>query len=93
MSFFRDLYNGQYCPVEQMPDTDEYRAASKALAEISAKLVDSLTDEQKRLFEKYQADFADCVSEVYAEAFRQGFLLGAEFIKEIPHESRSPDKE
>lgn len=93
MSFFRALYTGQLCPAEEIPDTDEFRTAQKALSKASQKLHDSLTAEQRELLENYQSAFADCTELIYAEAFRQGFLHGAEFIKEIPHTDRLPKTE
>lgn len=90
MSFFGNLYHGHYCPVEKTPGTDEFRAASKRLAEASEKLFKALNDGQKALLEEYRAAFADCVDAVHVEAFRQGFMLGTEFIKETQNNNLPP---
>lgn len=93
MSFFGNLYHGLYCPVEKTPETDEFRAASKRLAEASEKLFKALNDGQKALLEEYRAAFDDCVDAVHVEAFRQGFMLGTEFIKETQNDNRQPVSE
>lgn len=69
MSFFGNLYHGHYCPVEKTPETDEFRAASKRLAEASEKLFKSLNDGQKALLEEYRAAFDDCVDEFMLKPF------------------------
>lgn len=88
MSFFHDLYCGQQCPAEQTPDTDEFRTASKTLARVSQELLEALSHEQRILLDGYKNAMEECAELIYAEAFRQGFLLGAEFIKEIPEAYR-----
>ena len=88
MSFFHDLYCGQQCPAEQTPDTDEFRTASKTLSLASQELYEALSHEQRMLLDGYKNALEECTELIYAEAFRQGFLLGAEFIKEIPEAYR-----
>ena len=67
--------------------------AFKRLAEASEKLFKALNDGQKALLEEYRAAFDDCVDAVHVEAFRQGFMLGTEFIKETKNDSRPPVSE
>ena len=93
MSFFNDLYCGRHCPVEQAPDTDEFRSANMALALASKTLHDSLSPSQKQLLDAYRNAQDECTVQLCTEAFRQGFLLGAEFIQEIPEAYRSLKKE
>lgn len=92
MSFFHELYRGQLCPAEQIPDTEQFRTANSALALASQELEATLSQEQKKLLDGYKNALAECSEMIYAEAFRQGFLLGAEFLNEIP-EAYRPLKE
>ena len=93
MSFFSSLYCGKLCPIEQTPNTDEFRTASTALASASKTLVDALSPDQKQLLDVYRNAQDECTVQICTEAFRQGFLLGAEFIQEIPEVYRSLQKE
>ena len=93
MNFFQKLYGGEICPAEEIPDTDEFKAAQKALSQASQDLFETLTAEQRILLDKYQGAHAHCTDIIYADAFKRGFLLGAEFIKEIPKPDRLPKTE
>ena len=93
MSFLKELYEGEICPCEQIPDTDEFKAAQSALSRASQELDDALTAEQKELFNAYKAKFFECIHQSYAHAYKMGFLHGAELIKEIPESDRLPKTE
>lgn len=93
MNFFQKLYSGEICPAEEIPDTDEFKAAQRALTKASQDLFVTLTAEQRELLDKYQSAHSKCTDLIYADAFKHGFLLGAEFIKEIPKPDRLPKTE
>ena len=93
MNFFQKLYNGEICPCEQIPKTDEFKTAQKVLSAASQNLSVTLTEEQRELLDKYQGALAKCVGLTYADAYKQGFLHGAEFIKEIPNPDRLSETE
>lgn len=93
MDFFQKLYGGEICPAEEIPDTDEFKAAQKALTKASQDLFETLTAEQRKMLDKYQGAHAKCAELFYADAFKRGFLLGAEFIKEISKPDRLPKTE
>lgn len=90
MSFLKDLYDGEIRPCEEIPDTDEFKAAQSALSKAAKELDDALTAEQKVLFNAYKEQFFECINHSYAHAYKLGFLHGAELIKEIPKSDRLP---
>lgn len=93
MSFLKELYDGEIRPCEEIPDTDEFKAAQSALSKAAKELDDALTAEQKELFGAYKDRFFKCVDLSYAHAYKMGFLHGAELIKEIPESDRLPKTE
>lgn len=93
MSFLKDLYDGEIRPCEEIPDTDEFKAAQSALSKAAKELDDALTAEQKVLFGAYKERFFECIDHSYAHAYKLGFLHGAELIKEIPNPDRLPESE
>ena len=50
MSFLKELYDGEIRPCEEIPDTDEFKAAQSALSKAAKDLDEALTAEQKELF-------------------------------------------
>ena len=68
MSFLKDLYNGEIRPCEEIPDTDEFKAAQSALSKAAKELDDALTAEQKVLFNAYKERFFECIDHSYAHA-------------------------
>ena len=93
MSFLKELYDGEIRPCEEIPDTDEFKAAQSALSKAAKDLDDALTAEQKELFNAYKDRFFDCVHLSYAHAYEMGFLHGAKLISEIPESDRLPKTE
>ena len=93
MSFLKDLYDGEIRPCEEIPDTDEFKAAQSALSKATKELDDALTAEQKVLFNAYKERFFDCVHLSYAHAYEMGFMHGAKLISEIPESDRLPETE
>lgn len=93
MSFLKKLYDGEIRPCEEIPHTDEFKAAQSALSRASQELDDALTAEQKVLFCTYKERFFECIHQSYAHAYKMGFLHGAELIKEIPESDRLPKTE
>lgn len=93
MSFLKDLYDGEIRPCEEIPDTDEFKAAQSALSKAAKELDEALTAEQKELFGAYKEWFFKCIDLSYAHAYEMGFLHGAELIKEIPKPDRLPKTE
>ena len=61
MSFLKDLYDGEIRPCEEIPHTDEFKAAQSALSKAAKELDEALTAEQKELFCTYKERFFDCV--------------------------------
>lgn len=93
MSFLKDLYDGEIRPCEEIPHTDEFKAAQSALSKAAKDLDDALTAKQKELFNAYKDRFFDCVHLSYAHAYEMGFLHGAKLISEIPESDRLPKTE
>lgn len=73
MSFLKDLYNGEIRPCEEIPDTDEFKAAQSALSKAAKDLDEVLTAEQKVLFNAYKERFFECIDHSYPsfKSFRQ----------------------
>ena len=93
MSFLKDLYDGEIRPCEEIPDTDEFKAAQSALSKAAKDLDEVLTAEQKVLFNAYKERFFECIDHLYAHAYKLGFLHGAKLISEIPESDRLPKTE
>ena len=61
MSFLKDLYDGEIRPCEEIPHSDEFKAAQSALSKAAKELDDALTAEQKVLFNAYKERFFECI--------------------------------
>ena len=93
MSFLKDLYDGEIRPCEEIPHSDEFKAAQSALSKAAKERDDAMTAEQKVLFNADKELFIECIDHSYAHAYKLGFLHGAELIKEIPNPDRLPETE
>ena len=93
MSFLKDLYDGEIRPCEEIPDTDEFKAAQSALSKAAKDLDEVLTAEQKMLFNAYKERFFECIDHSHAHAYTLGFLHVAPLINPIPNPDRLPETE
>ena len=83
-SIIEELYYGNVLPFERRaPRGGEYARIIKYLSRNEEGLLETLTEAQKEIFEKY----CDCASEMHdlteREAFIKGFTLGARIIIEV----------
>jgi hypothetical protein len=84
MSILIKLYNGEIYPADTaVPKTDNYKKAIHTQTGILETLISQLSDEQKEMIESYQSACADTNDLIQTEIFKEGFKLGALFMKEI----------
>lgn len=84
MSKLKELYYGNVCPVEKnIEKGSEYYEFSKKTAVTEEKLLKSLNDEEKKLYEVVLEcrSKQECILE--EEIFVDGFRLGAQIMLEI----------
>ena len=83
MSFFQKLYEGKYAPIhEEVIHTEEYKELRKEMVEKEKAFRGTLSEEQMKLFERYQETQLECDYHHHLQSFRQGFEIGVEFHKE-----------
>ena len=83
MSFLHDLYRGNINVSEDnIPDTEEFKAAVKASVQASCIFEKTLTEEQKMLYEAYNAVRAHLDDLEQEDYFCRGFKLAVRMMKE-----------
>jgi len=98
MKILDKLFGGEYYPLENsVPDTEEYRETLHQLADKSASLEESFTDEQMALFEEYSNLKSHCEllarRKMYADAVRFGIGIMLETMYPGQKPSCLPDEE
>lgn len=89
MSEIERLFRGMLHPCDDAkPDSEEFRTAQATAYELSDKLEDTLTEEQKALWDAF-LDNRSVTQELYAlEYYRQGFISGARLVVDVLGRSR-----
>ena len=83
MSFLHDLYRGNINVSEyNTPDTKEFKEAVKASVQASSVFEKTLTEEQKALYEAYNAVRAYLDDLEQEDYFCRGFKLAVRMMKE-----------
>ena len=83
MSIIEELYYGNICPCE-MPiiKTEEYQTALKKLVDYEKSLLETLSNEQRELYNKMMENKIVVEMTESVEKFKSGFKLGAKFMQE-----------
>lgn len=83
MSVIEDIYNGSIYPAEQIkPDSEAFLLHVQNEKELSRKLYDFLTEEQRGVLDEYQSETA-IVADLYnLEYYRAGVKFGVELFLE-----------
>ena len=88
MNLIKDLYYGSIRPVDKTFNKHtEYAEKSKLQSELYRKLAEGITDEQKEVLDELIEALNGMSETAAAEAFSDGFRLGAELVLEIKDES------
>lgn len=88
MNLIKELYFGTIRPVDKaFKKHTEYAEKSKLQSEAYCKLAESITVEQKKVLDELVEALNDMSETAAAEAFSDGFRLGAELILEVKDES------
>ena len=84
MSEIERIYRGLLHPVDTVkPDSEEFRSAQAASYDLSDRLEQSLSEEQKDMWEGF-LDSGSTVHELYAlESYRAGVVFGVRLALEI----------
>ena len=86
MRFLEEFWYGNIEPTEYDMSTKEHKKLQELICRNEEKLQDTMTDEQKELFERY----TDCVREFQTITdcliFQNSFKLGARMMVEILEE-------
>ena len=86
MDFFKELYNGDIYPAEEIAvdiaSNPKYKDLSSKLAE-AASQAENADDETQRIVRQYREAFEDLISLHKLHAFKIGFIRGAELRQTI----------
>ena len=83
MTTLENLWYGNLHPVEEfLADNKEYKGLLRIVAKNREKLEATLTPEQAELFEKYYTAVNELDSVAETAAFKHGFTLVIELLKE-----------
>jgi hypothetical protein len=84
MSFLHNLYRGKFNMNEyETPDTEEFKEAVKASVRTSRAFEKMLTEEQKVLYDEYNAARAHLDDLEQEDYFCRGFRLAVQMMNEI----------
>ena len=82
-SILEELWYGNVVPMERItPETAEQKKLIDLVERNREKLIDSLTEEQKIIFEKYEDVVWELCSLYERQAFEYGFKLAARIVVE-----------
>lgn len=83
---FEELWYGNICPsTDYRKSTKENKVLMADLLKHYEKLISSLNDEQKKLFERYEESNLELTQSEEKEIFEYAFSLGARLIIELLH--------
>ena len=86
MDFFKELYNGDVYPAEEIAvdigDDPKYKELLAKLSE-AASQAENADDATQRIVRRYREAFEDLISLHELHAFKIGFIRGAELRKAI----------
>ena len=83
-NILEDLYYGNISPCQRAVRPDgKVRKLSQKHCDLESKLSESLTEEQREIFEQYLSASADLLDANCLDSFITGFRLGACFTHEI----------
>lgn len=86
MDFFKELYNGDIYPAEEIAvdiaSDPKYKELSSKLAE-AGKQAENADDETQQIVRRYREAFEDLISLHELHAFKIGFIRRAELRKAI----------
>ena len=83
MSIIEELYYGNICPCElSNVRTEEYKNALKKCVEYEKRLLETLSNEQRELYDKMMENRVAFETAEGIEKFKSGFKLGAKFMLE-----------
>lgn len=91
MNLIKELYYGSIRPVDKtFKKHTEYAEKNKLQSDAYCKLADGITEEQKKVLDELVEALNGMSETAAAEAFVDGFRLGAELVlevKEVPKDS------
>ena len=86
MDFFKELYNGDIYPAEEIAvdiaSDPKYKELSPKLAE-AGKQAENADDETQQIVRRYREAFEDLISLHELHAFKIGFICGAKLRQAI----------
>ena len=86
MDFFKELYNGDVYPAEEIAvdigDDPKYKELLAKLAE-AGKQAENADDETQQIVRRYRETFEDLIGLHELHAFKVGFICGAELRQAI----------
>ncbi len=86
MDFFKELYNGDVYPAEEIAvdigDDPKYKELLAKLAE-AGKQAENADDETQQIVRRYRETFEDLIGLHELHAFKVGFIRGAELRQAI----------
>lgn len=83
-NIFKQLYNGEISPQEQMkPILDEYKEKIKKLAIKECLMLEKLDFKMQDELDEFISEFYNLMPDEISEVFAEGFSYGARFMIEV----------
>lgn len=84
MTTLENLYHGNInpCESEKLLNNNEYKKLMTLTIQAQDKLVESLTDEQKKLFDNYVSNAEELSVIINEEIFKEGYRLATQIMIE-----------
>ena len=85
MTTLENLYHGNInpCDSEKLLNNPEYQKLISLTSQAQDKLVESLTDKQKKLFDNYASNAEELSVTIEEEVFKYAFSLAIKIMNEI----------
>ena len=85
MTTLENLYNGNIdpCESESLKNNPKYKQSLSLVGQAQSKLIESLTEEQKKLFDNYLTNAEELSVIIDEEIFKIGFSLAVKIMTEV----------
>lgn len=85
MTTLENLYNGNInpCEAESLKSNPKYKQSLSLVGQAQSKLIESLTEEQKKLFDNYLTNAEELSVITDEEIFKVGFSLAVKIMTEV----------
>ena len=85
MTTLENLYNGNInlCEAESLKNNQQYKQSLSLVGQAQSKLIETLTEEQKELFDNYLTNAEELSIIIDEKIFKIGFSLAVKIMTEV----------